>query len=40
MAQIVQPNLIILDLVMPGELDGFQVCQRLKANPDWRNGRW
>lgn len=31
-AQISPPDLIMLDIMMPG-LDGYQVCQQLKKNP-------
>ncbi len=28
-----QPDLVFLDVMMP-EMNGFQVCQQVKANPD------
>ncbi|GLS15050.1 response regulator [Hydrogenophaga electricum] len=33
LAQSIKPHLILLDVMMPGELDGFQVCQKIKADP-------
>lgn len=30
------PELILLDVMMP-KRDGFDVCQTVRANPDWRN---
>jgi CheY-like chemotaxis protein len=29
----VHPDLILLDVMMPGELDGLQVCARVRMNP-------
>ena len=33
MASAVGPDLMLLDVMMPGELDGLQACQRIKADP-------
>ena len=33
MAQDVKPDLMLLDVMMPGELDGYQVCEKVKQDP-------
>jgi DNA-binding response OmpR family regulator len=30
-AQRLQPQLVLLDVMMPGGMDGFQVCERIRA---------
>jgi DNA-binding response OmpR family regulator len=33
-ARQTKPDLILLDIMMPGKLDGFDVCRLLKKDPD------
>jgi len=31
------PDLVLLDLMLPGQHDGFEVCQRLRSDPATRS---
>ena len=36
MARAIKPDVIRLDVMMPGLLDGYQVCDRIKKDPELR----
>ena len=31
----IRPKLILLDILMPGEMNGFQVCKQIKSHPEF-----
>lgn len=33
-----RPDLVLLDIMLPG-VDGFEVCEIIRLNPEWRNTR-
>ncbi|MVT36843.1 response regulator [Acidovorax citrulli] len=34
-----RPDLVLLDLMMPGSLDGMEVCRRIRNDPDLSHTR-
>jgi CheY-like chemotaxis protein len=37
MARNLRPAVILLDVMRPGGLDGYHVCEQIKMDPDLRN---
>jgi len=35
-AESYRPDLILLDVMMP-KINGFEVCRRIRSNPDWKD---
>jgi DNA-binding response OmpR family regulator len=38
-AQALQPSLVLLDVMMPGSIDGFTVCERIRSDPRLKRTR-
>jgi len=39
LAKSIHPDLILLDVMMPGSMDGFEVCRRIKANDSLKRAK-
>lgn len=37
MVKALRPDLVLLDVMMPGTLDGYQVCQKIRGEPAFRD---
>lgn len=37
LAQTVKPQMILMDIMLPGDMDGFKICERLKADEATRD---
>lgn len=37
MARAIKPDILLLDVMMPGEMDGLQVCRHIKQEPTTRH---
>ncbi|MEZ5841725.1 MAG: response regulator [Hyphomicrobiales bacterium] len=36
--EAMRPDVVVLDVLMPGR-DGYDICEAIKRNPDWRGSR-
>jgi len=35
--EFIKPDLVLLDVMMPGAMNGYQVCEAVKGNPELSN---